>query len=68
MPKQKHWEVMTAFRMHGENGEDAQRVVEKLVNGLLDSSGEGTGPVLITVHRATRLQGPADNCPQCKAS
>jgi hypothetical protein len=68
MPKRKHWEVMTAFRMHGEDGEEAQRLVESLVNGLLDSSGERAGPVVITVHRAKRLQGPADNCPVCKAS
>jgi hypothetical protein len=67
MAKHKHWEVPTAFRVHGEDAAEAQRLVERLVDGLLDASGE-KGPVVITVHRAKRLHGPADNCPRCKAS
>jgi hypothetical protein len=68
MAKQKHWEVPTAFRVHGEDAGEAQRVVEKLVGRFLDPSGEKSGVVLVTVHRAKRLRGPSDNCAQCKAS
>jgi len=68
MAKRKHWEVATAFRVHGENATEAQQAVEKLVQRLLDASGEGAGLAVITVHRAKRLQGFADNCPVCKSA
>jgi hypothetical protein len=68
MAKRKHWEVSTAFRVHAEDADEAQQVVEKLVGGMAGVSGERAGPVVITVHRAKRLRGPADNCPQCRAS
>lgn len=68
MAKRKHWEVPTAFRVHGESAGDAQQLVEKLVQRLLDASGERAGLLVITVHRPKRLRGPADNCPECKTA
>jgi len=68
MAKRKHWEVPTAFRMHGETADEAQEAVEKLVERLLDGSGQKSGLAVITVHRARRLRGFADNCAECKAA
>jgi len=66
MAKKKHWEVATAFRVHGETAAEAQASVEKLVGRLIDTAGKDAGLAIVTVHRATRLHGPADNCPECR--
>lgn len=68
MAKQKHWEVPTAFRVHGENAGEAQQLVEKLVQRFLDTASEKAGLLVVTVHRPKRLRGPADNCPECKTA
>ena len=67
MAKRKHWEVATAFRVHGETAGEAQAAVEKAVERLLDAAARKSGIALVTVHRAARLRGPSDNCPECKA-
>ena len=68
MAKRKHWEVATAFRVHGETATEAQHLVEQLVQRLIDARGEPAGLAVITVHRAKRLRGLADNCPECKTA
>jgi hypothetical protein len=68
MAKRKHWEVSAAFRVHGETSDDAQHLVEKLVERFIDTSGEKSGLLVITVHRPKRLRGLADNCPECKTA
>lgn len=66
MAKRKHWEVATAFRVHGESAQDAQAAVEKLVERFLDAPARKAGIAVVTVHRATRLRGLSDNCPECR--
>lgn len=68
MAKRKHWEVPTAFRVHGESAGEAQQLVEKLVERFLDATSERAGLLVITVHRPKRLRGPADTCPECKTA
>ncbi len=66
MAKQKHWAVPTTFKVHGERAGDAQKLVERLVERLVDEAESG-GLVVVTVHRPTRMRGPADTCAECKA-
>ena len=66
MAKQKHWAVPTTFKVHAEKGEDAHRLIEELVQRLLNKSGDSAGVTMITVHRPERLRGPADTCAKCK--
>lgn len=66
MAKKKHWEVATAFRVHGESAAEAQASVESMVGRLIDTARKEAGLAVVTVHRATRLHGPADNCPECR--
>jgi len=68
MAKRKHWEVPTSFRVHGETEQEAQQLIEGLVDRFMESRGTSGGVVVITVHHARRLQGPDDNCPECKGS
>ena len=66
MAKKKHWEVATAFRVHGDTAVEAQASVEKLVQRFLDAPAKAAGLTVVTVHRATRLRGPSDSCPECR--
>lgn len=68
MAKQKHWKVSTSFKVHAERAGDAQNLIEELVQGLLNKSGESAGLLMIRVHRPERLRGPADTCATCKTS
>ena len=68
MAKRKHWEVPTAFRVHAETEQEAQQLVEGLVDPFMESRGANRAVVVITVHHARRLHGSDDNCPECNGS
>jgi hypothetical protein len=38
------------------------------VEKFLEAPGGKSGVLVITVHRPKRLQGPDDNCPECKGT